>query len=106
MRPWKYILHAAGGQSHYPSVTSEPQGANNCRIGRRLCRAVPPNSTSCCHDSPSGENSLTSSNGIVKLRVERAVPVISPAYDMGANEADLREAWMAHFAGLQSHRIP
>ncbi len=45
-------------------------------------------------------------NGIVKLRVERAVPVISPAHDMGANEADLREAWMAHFAGLQSHRIP
>ncbi len=45
-------------------------------------------------------------NGIVKLRVERAVPVISPAHDMGANEADLREAWMTHFSGLQSHRIP
>jgi len=45
-------------------------------------------------------------NGIVKLRVERAAPVISPAYDMGAKEADLREAWMAHFAGLQSNRNP
>ena len=41
-------------------------------------------------------------NGIVKLRVERAVSVISPAYDIGADEAGLRETWMAHFAGLQS----
>ena len=45
-------------------------------------------------------------NGIVKLRVERAAPVISPAYDTGAEEADLRDAWMAHFAGLHSHQIP
>ena len=45
-------------------------------------------------------------NGIVKLRVERAVPVISPAYDMGANETELREAWRAYYSGLQSHRIP
>jgi hypothetical protein len=41
-------------------------------------------------------------NGIVKLRVERAVSVISPAYDIGADEAGLRETWMTHFAGLQS----
>ena len=40
-------------------------------------------------------------NGIVKLRVERALPVISPAYDIGADEAELRETWMAHFSGLQ-----
>lgn len=40
-------------------------------------------------------------NGIVKLRVDRAVPVISPAYDMGADEGDLRETWMAHFAAIQ-----
>ncbi len=45
-------------------------------------------------------------NGIVKLRVERAVPVISPAYDMGANETEFREAWRAYYSGLQSHRIP
>jgi hypothetical protein len=40
-------------------------------------------------------------NGIVKLRVEHAAPVISPAYDMGATETELRKTWQAHFAGLQ-----
>ena len=40
-------------------------------------------------------------NGIVKLRVERAAPVVSPAYDMGADEGLLRRTWMEHFAALQ-----
>ena len=38
---------------------------------------------------------------IVKLRVERALPVTSPAYDIGVTEAELRETWMAHFAAIQ-----
>lgn len=42
-------------------------------------------------------------NGIVKLRVEHAAAVISPAYDMGATEAELRESWQAHFAALQAN---
>ena len=36
-------------------------------------------------------------NGIVKLRVEQAIPVTSPAYDRGAKEEDLRETWLAYF---------
>ena len=39
--------------------------------------------------------------GIVKLRIERAAPLISPAYDMGASEAELRKTWQAHFAEIQ-----
>jgi hypothetical protein len=38
---------------------------------------------------------------IVKLRVERALPVTSPAYDIGVTEAELRRTWMAHFAAIQ-----
>lgn len=45
-------------------------------------------------------------NGIVKLHVERALPLTSPAYDMGASEAELRESWQAYFAGLAAHRSP
>ena len=40
-------------------------------------------------------------NAIIALRVERALPLSSPAYDMGATEADLRKTWMAHFQALQ-----
>ncbi len=32
---------------------------------------------------------------IVIVTVERALPVISPAYDLGASEAELRHAWRA-----------
>ncbi len=39
--------------------------------------------------------------GIVKVRVERALPITSPAYDVGAEEADLRRQWLDTFIGLQ-----
>ena len=51
---------------------------------------------------PKGTFLVLDDEHIVKLRVERAVPVVSPAYDIGADEAELRETWMTHFAGLQS----
>jgi hypothetical protein len=38
--------------------------------------------------------------GIVKLTVERALPVTSPAYDRGATEAELRAEWQAYYLGL------
>ncbi len=38
---------------------------------------------------------------IVKLKVVRALPVTSPAYDIGATEAELRRTWTAHFAAIQ-----
>ena len=38
---------------------------------------------------------------IVRLRVERALPLTSPAYDIGASEAELRASWMQHFHDLQ-----
>lgn len=40
-------------------------------------------------------------NGIVKIHVDRALPVTSPAYDMGADENDLRQTWLKHFTELQ-----
>ena len=39
--------------------------------------------------------------GIVVIQVERAAPLISPAYDVGAKEADLRKHWLAYFTALQ-----
>jgi hypothetical protein len=38
--------------------------------------------------------------GIVKVRVERALPVTSPAYDRGATEEALRAQWQAYYLGL------
>ncbi len=40
-------------------------------------------------------------NGIVVIKVERAAPLVSPAYDIGAKEEDLRQHWLAYFTGLQ-----
>ncbi len=40
-------------------------------------------------------------NCIVTLRVAHALPLTSPAYDVGQTEAELRETWMAHFVAIQ-----
>ena len=39
-------------------------------------------------------------NGIVKVRVDRARPLISPAYDLGATEDELRATWKAYYNEL------
>lgn len=39
--------------------------------------------------------------GIVKLRVERALPLSSPAYDIGVTEKELRAHWQDHFKTIQ-----
>lgn len=39
---------------------------------------------------------------IVLIRVERAEPVTSPAYDAGHTEAELIEQYVAYYAGLHS----
>ena len=38
---------------------------------------------------------------IVMVTVERALPVTSPAYDLGATEDELRELWLARLTGDQ-----
>ena len=38
--------------------------------------------------------------GIVKVRVEWALPLTSPAYDRGATEEALRAEWQAYYLGL------
>jgi predicted pyridoxine 5'-phosphate oxidase superfamily flavin-nucleotide-binding protein len=38
---------------------------------------------------------------VVVLRVTKAAPLISPAYDTGAIEADLRKSWRAYFESIQ-----
>lgn len=39
---------------------------------------------------------------IVRLRVERALPLTSPAYDLGVSEAALRAEWREHYLALGS----
>ena len=34
------------------------------------------------------------------MRVTRALPLTSPAYDGGADEAELRDRWSAYYASL------
>jgi len=38
---------------------------------------------------------------IVIVEVERAEPILSPSYDQGLSETEIRERWRSHFAGLQ-----
>lgn len=40
-------------------------------------------------------------NQIVMVEVERALPLMSPAYDIGATEAELRRTWMESFQAMQ-----
>ena len=37
---------------------------------------------------------------VVVIRLERAEAVLSPSYDQGASEADLRASWQRHLAAL------
>ena len=39
---------------------------------------------------------------VVLVRVTRALPVTSPAYDGGATEAELRARWSAYYASLSA----
>lgn len=41
---------------------------------------------------------------IVKVRVERALPLTSPAYDFGATEEQLRDSWLQHLQDIQPNR--
>lgn len=38
---------------------------------------------------------------VVRIRVERARPLTSPAYDHGATETELRRSWLAHLQEIQ-----
>ena len=38
---------------------------------------------------------------IVRIRVERALPLTSPAYDIGTTEQELRESWLKHLQDIQ-----
>jgi len=38
---------------------------------------------------------------IVRIRIERALPLTTPAYDIGATEAELRRSWLEHFGAIQ-----
>jgi predicted pyridoxine 5'-phosphate oxidase superfamily flavin-nucleotide-binding protein len=38
---------------------------------------------------------------IVLVKVERALPLISPAYDLGATEDEVRERWQHHHESLR-----
>ena len=41
---------------------------------------------------------------IVLVRVERALPLISPAYDQGKTEEEIRDRWLGYWEALYHHR--
>jgi predicted pyridoxine 5'-phosphate oxidase superfamily flavin-nucleotide-binding protein len=41
---------------------------------------------------------------VVVIRVERAEPLISPAYDLGLSEQEIRGRWRRHYAALEEAR--
>ena|SRR5215207_6570377 len=38
---------------------------------------------------------------VVKIHIERALPVTTPAYDIGMTETELRQIWTKHFQEIQ-----
>jgi uncharacterized protein len=49
--------------------------------------------------------SITSKHHVVLVRVERAAPLISPAYDMGHNEARVTAQWRRYWEDLWESRV-
>ena len=43
---------------------------------------------------------------VVLVRVERALPLISPAYDGGAIEAEVRASWQRYWQSLRRDELP
>ena len=41
---------------------------------------------------------------IVLVRIERALPLISPAYDQGKTEQEIRDRWLRYWEALYHHR--
>lgn len=44
-------------------------------------------------------------NGIVLVRVERAIPLISPTYDQGKSEEEVRASWLQYWSALYGQAI-
>ncbi len=42
---------------------------------------------------------------VVRIDVEQALPLTSPAYDDGAAEADLRRSWLQHLQDIQPKSV-
>ncbi len=42
--------------------------------------------------------------GIVVIKVEKAAPLSSPAYDIGTTEAELKQQYLTHFSQLHSNQ--
>ena len=40
-------------------------------------------------------------NGIIVVRIDQARPLVSPAYDIGGEEATLRRHWLSYFSEIQ-----
>jgi predicted pyridoxine 5'-phosphate oxidase superfamily flavin-nucleotide-binding protein len=43
---------------------------------------------------------------VVLVRVERAQPIDSPAYDLGASEDEIRARWQSHWQALRAGKDP
>ncbi len=41
-------------------------------------------------------------HAVVLVRVERTLPLTSPAYDLGASEADVRQQWQRYWDELRA----
>jgi len=43
---------------------------------------------------------------VVLVRVERAEPIVSPVYDLGVDEEEVRASWKRYWAALEEGRVP
>ena len=42
---------------------------------------------------------------IVLVKIEKALPLFSPAYDLGLTESEIRNSWWEHFSLLRSRHV-
>ena len=52
-----------------------------------------------------GHDRMIDGKEVVLIQVERAEPLISPAYDVGANENDVREDWLQYWNSLHGQVV-
>lgn len=45
---------------------------------------------------------IATPNAVMVMKVERALPLISPGYDTGVTEEDMRRRWKSHYDDLNS----
>ena len=86
--------------ANWPSSMCSGARRCACAAGGPAMRAARRSSTRSCPASPNGRTCSPRMHGIFDIAVTAAEMVVSPAYDTGADEAELAALWLARYRRL------